>query len=108
MALMRSNFWFTIIWTMIFILFFAYFFVTSSIVALEDGFDETVKQKGYPEDFEKASGWDKFQYLVWALSWIPEKNLKQIKKALKTYGYKDDDSDSDEDNAEGADAEGAK
>jgi len=43
MALMRSNYIFTIVWTMIFILFFAYFFVTSSIVALEDGFDETVK-----------------------------------------------------------------
>jgi len=80
MALMRSNYWFTILWTMVFILFFAYFFVTSSIVALEDGFDETVKQKGYPEDFEKASGWDKFEYAVWALSWLPDATLRRVKK----------------------------
>lgn len=49
--LMRTNYVFTFFWTMSFILFFAYFFVTSSIVALEDGFDETIKEKGYPEDF---------------------------------------------------------
>lgn len=51
MALMRANYNFTVIWTMSFIIFFAYFFVTSSIVAFEDGFDETVKEKGYPNDF---------------------------------------------------------
>ena len=90
---MRSNYWFTIIWTMIFILFFAYFFVTSSIVALEDGFDETVKQKGYPEDFEQASGWDNTQYLIWALSWLPEKRLKNLKSKLN---IKDGDSDEDD------------
>ena len=54
---MRNNYFFTITWTMIFIVFFAYFFVTASIVAFEDGFDETVNEKGYPADFEKASKW---------------------------------------------------
>lgn len=39
MALMRNNYNFTIIWTMVFIVFFAYFFVSASIVAFEDGFD---------------------------------------------------------------------
>ena len=42
MSLMRNNYWFTIIWTMSFIIFFAYLFVTASVVAFEDGFDETV------------------------------------------------------------------
>ena len=42
MSLMRSAYWFTIIWTMIFIIFFAYFFVTASVVSFEDGFDEAV------------------------------------------------------------------
>ena len=51
MSLMRANYNFTIVWTMIFIVFFAYFFVTASIVAFEDGFDETVNEKGYPNDF---------------------------------------------------------
>jgi hypothetical protein len=43
MALMRTNYTFTVIWTMAFIVFFAYFFITSSIVAFESGFDETIK-----------------------------------------------------------------
>ena len=42
MSLMRSNYSFTLVWTMVFIVFFAYFFVTASIVAFEDGFDETI------------------------------------------------------------------
>jgi len=57
MSLLRSNYTFTVVWTMSFIVFFAYFFVTSSIVAFEDGFDETVNEKGYPADFQKASPW---------------------------------------------------
>jgi len=57
---------------MIFILFFAYFFVTSSIVSLEDGFDETIREKGYPADFSGASGWTSKEYAIWACSWLPE------------------------------------
>ena len=57
MALMRNHFWFTIIWTMLFIIFFAYLFITASIVAFEDGFDEAIKARGYPEDFVEASHW---------------------------------------------------
>lgn len=57
MSLMRNNFIFTIIWTMAFIIFFAYFFVTASIVAFEAGFDETVNERGYPKDFVDASPW---------------------------------------------------
>ena len=51
MSLMRNNYYFTLVWTMTFIIFYAYFFVTASIVAFEDGFDETVNEKGYPADF---------------------------------------------------------
>ena len=58
MSLMRNNYWFTFLWTMLFIIFFAYFFVTASIVAFEDGFDDTVIQKGYPNDFKNASQWN--------------------------------------------------
>ena len=57
MSLMRNNYNFTIAWSMTFIVFYAYFFVTASIVAFEDGFDETVNEKGYPADFEKTSKW---------------------------------------------------
>jgi hypothetical protein len=87
MSLMRNNFVFTIYWTMLFIVFFAYFFVTASIVAFEDGFDETVKEKGYPSDFEKASMWSANEYLIWALSWLPSDKLERVKKAVS---YKDD------------------
>ena len=73
MSLMRSNFNFTIVWTMIFIVFFAYFFVTASIVAFEDGFDETVNEKGYPNDFKEASKWTPQEYVKWAVSWLPKK-----------------------------------
>ena len=72
---------------MAFIVFFAYFFVTASIVAFEDGFDETVKEKGYPSDFEKASMWSPNEYLIWALSWLPNDKLKKVKDIVK---YKDD------------------
>ena len=40
---------------MVFIAFFAYFFLSASIVGFEDGFDQTVNEKGYPEDFEVSS-----------------------------------------------------
>ena len=86
MSLMRSNFTFTIYWTMAFIIFFAYFFVTASIVAFEDGFDETVKEKGYPSDFEKASAWKPEEYLIWALSWLPEDKLNLVKKKVNYLG----------------------
>lgn len=76
MALMRANYNFTILWTMSFIVFFAYFFVTSSIVAFEDGFDETVKTKGYPADFIDASRWGKDEFIIWAIDWIPYKEHK--------------------------------
>ncbi len=72
MSLMRNNYWFTIIWTMSFIIFFAYLFVTASVVAFEDGFDETVQEKGYPADFQQASVWTLTQYFLWALDWLPE------------------------------------
>ena len=71
MSLYRNAQAFTIIWTWCFILFFAYFFVTASIVAFVDGFDVTVQQKGYPEDFNKSSQWTRYQYLQWMLSWLP-------------------------------------
>jgi len=84
MSLMRTSYWATIIWTMSFIVFFAYFFVTASIVAFEDGFDDTVIERGYPSDFERASKWTWKQYIIWTLSWMPEIGLKeqfiQIKK----------------------------
>ena len=72
MSLMRTNYSFTVMWTMAFIIFFAYFFVTSSIVAFEDGFDETIKEKGYPQDFASASSWDTKEYIIWATSWLPD------------------------------------
>ena len=48
MAIMRNSYWFTIIWSMFFIILFAYFFITASIVAFEGGFDEAVCERGYP------------------------------------------------------------
>lgn len=42
---------------MLFIIYFAYFFITASICAFEDGFDEGVKKFGYPEDFAISSQW---------------------------------------------------
>jgi hypothetical protein len=46
--------------------------VTASVVAFEDGFDETVQEKGYPADFQQASVWTLTQYILWALDWLPE------------------------------------
>ena len=85
MALMRANYNFTLLWTMLFIIFFAYFFVTSSIVSFEDGFDETVKTKGYPADFTESSRWEKEEFIIWALDWIPSDDLKSsmINKMVK-------------------------
>ena len=71
-------------WTMVFIVFFAYFFVTASIVAFEDGFDQTVNEKGYPSDFEDASKWTPTEYVIWAISWMPD-NIK--KKFTDPNGY---------------------
>jgi hypothetical protein len=68
---------------MIFILFFAYFFVTSSIVALEDGFDETIREKGYPEDFRGASGWSNKEYAIWAFSWLSESQMVRFKEIIR-------------------------
>ena len=77
MSLMRTSYWATIIWTMFFIIFFAYFFVTASIVAFEDGFDDTVIERGYPSDFEKASWWSWKEYVIWTISWMPEAGMKE-------------------------------
>ena len=87
MSLMRSNYSFTVIWTMAFIVFFAYFFVTAAIVAFEDGFDETCREKGYPDDFREASRWSPQEYLVWMFSWLPEKHLKRLCEKIKYDDY---------------------
>lgn len=86
MSLMRTSYGFTILWTMAFIFFFAYFFVTASIVAFEDGFDETTREKGYPEDFKFASKWTKEEYVVWIFSWLPSKYLEKLCEKI---GYED-------------------
>ena len=52
MSLMRSNYIFTICWTMIFIVFFAYYFVTASIVAFEDGSVAANAADSFDGDFE--------------------------------------------------------
>jgi len=78
MSLQRNNYYFTIAWTMFFIIFYAYFFVTASIVAFEDGFDETLNEKGYPADFEKSSKWKYWQYILWSLTWLPDSWQKAI------------------------------
>jgi hypothetical protein len=54
-----------------FIIFFSYFFLSASIVAFEDGFDETVIEKGYPADFSDACQWNQWEYLAWAMNWLP-------------------------------------
>ena len=75
---MRNNYNFTIAWSMTFNVYYAYFFVTASIVAFEDGFDETLNEKGYPADFEKSSKWKYWQYILWTLTWLPESWHKVI------------------------------
>ena len=95
MSLMRNHFWFTIIWTMLFIIFFAYFFITASIVAFEDGFDEAIKIRGYPNDFSVASQWHADQYLKWALDWLPEK-LKRKDPFVQIFNLREEVSDSEE------------
>lgn len=101
MSLMRTSYTATIIWTMFFIIFFAYFFVTASIVAFEDGFDDTVIERGYPSDFEKASRWTWQEYIVWMCSWMPEvgmdKRYEEICKSFKV-GEDDLDNESDDEN----------
>ena len=87
---------------MAFIVFFAYFFVTASIVAFEDGFDETVKEKGYPSDFEKASMWKPNEYLIWGLSWLPEKHLEFVKKKVGYLGKKKTSTNNGEEGEENA------
>jgi hypothetical protein len=94
MALLRSNSNFAFAWTMSFIVFFSYFFITSSIVGFENGFDETVHEKGYPSDFEKASQWNIKDYFVWAFSWIPDFYLQKFKKIID---YDNDEEEGDED-----------
>ena len=71
MSLMRNNYNFTIAWTMVFIVFFAYFFISASIVGFEDGFDQTVIESGYPMDFQNASMWTWEEYVIWGSSWMP-------------------------------------
>jgi hypothetical protein len=89
MALMRNNYNFTIIWTMVFIAFFAYFFVTASIVGFEDGFDQTVNEKGYPEDFENVSAWTWKETIIWTVSWMQRTPLQTTFDGIVTkIGYK--------------------
>jgi len=88
MALMRNNYNFTIIWTIAFIAFFAYFFVTASIVGFEDGFDQTVNEKGYPEDFENVSAWTWKEFIIWTVSWMQETPLQTTFDGIVTkIGY---------------------
>ena len=84
MSLMRANYSFTLVWTMVFIVFFAYFFITASIVAFEDAFDETINQKGYPNDFQEASKWELEEYIRWTIAWMPEKYQQKVLKKFNS------------------------
>ena len=81
---------------MAFIMFFSYFFITSSIVGFENGFDETIHEKGYPSDFEKASKWNIKDYMVWALKWIPEEGACGLKKFKELIEYDNDEPEKEE------------
>jgi hypothetical protein len=70
-------------WTMVFIVFFAYFFISASIVGLEDGFDQTRNEKGYPMDFATASQWTNKEYIIWGSSWMPKKLFDIIVEKIK-------------------------
>ena len=72
MALMRNNPTFTLVFTFMFILFFSYLFLSSSIVAMEEGFNETVNAKGYPSDFAKANNWGMSEYVQWMIDWLDD------------------------------------
>ena len=98
---MRTSYTATIIWTMFFIVFFAYFFVTASIVAFEDGFDDTVIERGYPSDFEKASRWTWQEYIIWMCSWMPEVGMNTQFKSIQeklSLPVENEGSESDDEN----------
>jgi hypothetical protein len=100
MSLMRSSFNFTIMWTMSFIIFFAYFFLTSSIVGVEDGFDVTCQERGYPSDFAKASKWSPQEYIIWMCATLPKNTFKKVMDVLE---YPEDQFDDTYDYAENSD-----
>ena len=83
MSLMRSSFNFTIMWTMSFIVFFAYFFLTSSIVGVEDGFDVTCQERGYPSDFAIASRWTWQEYVIWMCQMLPKNSYNKLLEKLE-------------------------
>lgn len=97
MAVMRNHYSFSIVWTMLFIIFFAYFFITASIVSFEDGFYEAIKARGYPEDFMEASHWHADQYLKWALDWVPD-NWKRKDPFVQIFNLRDESDSDDEGN----------
>jgi hypothetical protein len=101
MSLYRNNQVFCILWTMTFIIFYAYFFFTSSIVAFEDAFVETVQEKGYPSDFEEHSKWKLSYYLLWSLSWLPNSLLKKIELKINDIERWIERKDSNNSNADG-------
>ena len=82
------------IWGFMYILFFAFFFLTASIVAFEEGFDETVRKKGYPEDFRKSSHWTWSQYMQWVLAWLPYDQLMWLESTVPGLAPEEEEFDS--------------
>lgn len=45
-----------------------------------ESYETTIKEYGYPSDFDDLVKWEYKDYLFWMIDWLPEKILKKIKR----------------------------
>jgi len=78
--MIRTNTAIAVIWSYILYFFLIFIFLSVFMSIFIQSYEVTVKEYGYPSDFDEMAKWEYKDYLYWMIDWLPEKLLKKIKR----------------------------
>ena len=80
-GMIRANATVAVIWSYILYFFLIFIFLSVFMSIFIQSYEATVKEYGYPSDFDELVKWEYRDYLLWMIDWLPEKVLKKLKNS---------------------------
>eukprot|EP00347_Sterkiella_histriomuscorum_P023471 403334518 len=78
--MINSNAVVAVLWSYILYFFLIFVFLSIFMSLFIESYETTIKEYGYPSDFDDLVKWEYKDYLFWMIDWLPEKLLKKIKR----------------------------
>ena len=77
--MIRSNAVIAVLWSYILYFFLIFIFLSVFMSIFIQSYETTIREYGYPSDFDDLVKWEYRDYLFWMIDWLPDKVLKKIK-----------------------------